>query len=103
MEKYKSMGIIKGNREYPPNLYGKHSSIYIDFDDKHKRRKRKKKKKKNKRSASLGMLTSKSRQLKKYKKRQIAKGRAKSVVSSNSHIESVSDYMIHFTDRYSTK
>merc|ERR1712228_715016 len=87
---------IRGNQEYPPNLYGKHSSIYIDFDDKDTRRKRKKKKKK-KRSASPGIMSSKSRRLLKYKKRQTGKGRAKSVVSANSHIESVSDYpnMIH--------
>lgn len=97
LRKEKSMSKMNENRMNPPYLYGKHSSIYIDFNHQD-RKKRKRKKQRKKRSASPGSL-------RKYKQRQADPNRAKSVVllanSSQIH-ESVSDYRIQFKDRHSS-
>merc|ERR1712129_260725 len=88
--KGKSMNKMNENKMSPPHLYGKHSSIYIDFDRDHDRKKKRKRKPKKKRSASPSSL-------RKYKQRQPSRG-----MSYNSQVESVNDYKIQFLDRHSS-
>ena len=85
------MGVIHGDRKiHPmaPNLYGKHSSIYIDFDV--NKRKNRRKKKRSAVSPVVTISKSNKRLLKKYEKRKADKSRSTSVVLANSAIESIS-------------
>jgi len=88
--KGKSMNKMNEYKTSPPHLYGKHSSIYIDFDRDHDRKKKRKRKPKKKRSASPSSL-------RKYKQRLPSRG-----MSCNSQVESVNDYKIQFLDRHSS-